>query len=160
MKFIIFLLMTIFAGCGDDSESSSECMLKGTLTGEVNQTIDWDDSRGCAGAVSGGLLTLTFGSFDSGAITIGTFGEAGVLANGVDGYVTYREASDSTWNSRDCLIDITKNEEGSDGLYLVGGQVKCSTPATPFGGDAKGEISYSPLDFEAPVPFDGFAGGN
>jgi hypothetical protein len=79
MKYMVIFSMIIFAGCGDDSsESSDGCSLKGTLTGEVNKTIDWNDSNGCAAAVSGTLLTFTFGAFQSDSIIIGTFGEPDV----------------------------------------------------------------------------------
>jgi len=154
MKYLIILALIILAGCGDDSsESADGCSLKGTLTGEVNQTIDWNDSNGCGAAVSSTLLTFTFGAFQSDSIIIGTFGEAGVLATAVDGYVMYRDADGAEWNSRDCLIDITRNEKGSDGDYIVAGQAKCSMPATGFSGGAMGEINYSPLDFTVQVPF-------
>ncbi len=154
MKYILIFSLIIFAGCGDDSSDSADgCSLRGSLTGEVNKTIDWDDTHGCAAAVSGTLLTFTFGAFQSDSIIIGTTGEPDVLANAVDGYVMYRDADGAEWNSRDCLIDLTRNEKGSDGNHILGGQAKCSTPATEFGGGATGEINYSPLDFTVQVPF-------
>ncbi len=153
MKYMIIFSVIIFAGCGDDSSEADGCSLNGTLTGEVNKTVAWNDTNGCAAAVSSTLLTFTFGAFSSDSIIIGTTGEAGVLANGVDGYVMYRNADRAEWNTRDCLIDITRNEKNSDGDYIVGGQANCSTPATGFGGGATGEINFSPLDFTVQVPF-------
>lgn len=154
MKYIVLLSVLVFAGCGDDSKSDADgCSLQGTLSGAVSKTVKWNDSHGCGAAVSGTLLTFTFGAFQaSDSIIIGTSGEAGVLANGVDGYVMYRGPNDTEWNTRDCLIDITRNEKGSDGDYIVGGQAKCSTPATPFAGGAEGEITFSTLDFTALAP--------
>lgn len=153
MKKMIIFSVILFTGCGDDSAEADGCSLEGTLTGEVNKTIAWNDTNGCGAAVSSSLLTFTFGTFQSDSIIIGTFGEAGVLASAVDGYVMYRDADGAEWNTRDCLIDITRNEENSHGDYIVGGQANCSTPAVEFGGGATGEINFSPLDSTIQVPF-------
>ncbi|MEZ4459247.1 MAG: hypothetical protein R3E66_05890 [bacterium] len=154
MKALIWVSVFALMGCGDDSsESESVCSLKGSLTGTVNQSVDWNDANGCAAASSGTLLTFTFGAFQSDSIVIGTSGEAGVLATGVDAYVMYRDANGAEWNNQNCLVDFTRNDAVADGDYIMGGTATCQGPATPFGGGAQGEINYGPLTFTVQVPF-------
>ena len=178
-SLFVFPLLVVGLGCGTDAKNNGDggsnngssggdivCGLDTTLSGAVEQTVAWGSGQGCAAASSGSLLTFTFGAFGGESIVVGASGGAGITAEGVDAYVTYRDADfegsgeAAEWTTRDCTIDITRNElVESDpdfgDLYLVEGNGSCTTPATPManGGAATGELTIGDFEFALEVPF-------
>lgn len=176
---LVLLLLIAGLGCGADAKNNGDggsnngadnddtsCAFNTELSGAVEQSVAWGSGQGCAAASSGSLLTFTFGAFGGESLVVGASGEAGMTAEGVDAYATYRVADyegtgeAAEWTTRDCTIDITRNEliesdpEFGD-LYLVEGNGSCTTPAVPMvnGGAATGEVTIGDFDFTLEVPF-------
>lgn len=171
-RLLLFCLAILAASCGDaaskDGDSNTannaannntggegDCSLNLPLDGAVSETLAWGTAEGCAGATSGGLVTLTFGAFGADSVQIGftdtMFGEPGTH----DTYVLYRNADGAEWNAQSCSVDITTNEvvdtdpEFGD-TYRFAGSGRCAEPATGFGGGAEGEVTIGDFDFSNP----------
>lgn len=149
------------AGCGGGGNDGDdqECLLHLTLSGALEQDLQWGDPEGCGGSSTADSFTAAFGIVATDLhiqIQVQDTGP-GDTGQQAASRVHIAHQDDRVWETPAgaCRVDVTTNRTLRTSqlgtTWLVAGAGNCDQPAAPVPDDGSAPLGLSAFDFQTAI---------
>ena len=156
-----FACLALLAGCGGNGNGGNldDCLLNMTLTGGLDENLDWNLKAGCGGSARDDQISLGFGILVTDLnIKISARGiSPGDLKTDIPGQVHITHVDGREWATEAdaCSIDIHENElieqDQVGDHYRVGGSGNCDMAAQPAPDNTTPAVDIPDFTFRAGI---------
>jgi hypothetical protein len=163
----LFPLFLLLAGCPNDDDTDDTdtgdgpgiaCFLTTTLTGALEEEIDWDSMDGCRGFGDWQSVTAVFGGPATGFyVVVTTMAVQEQTGTGLDATVRIEHDTLGNWETSDgdCTADLDQNEFVEQSMttetWRVGGSGSCTGDALGVDGNTGDPVMIGAFEFRSDV---------